>query len=106
MHPDLVAISNVWQADVTADTLRAEHERLVAGVRAAQAELASADAAVAATKAEAERAHAALRGTNRELDEYVQKRNTTRRMIDTGAAPDYAAAERQLAKCAESVDEL
>lgn len=106
MHPDLVAISNVWQADSAIDRLKAEHEGLTA---------ASAKAAEARARAEAERdaARAALdavvkaeRENGRELDSYVQKRDTTRRMIDQGTAPDYAAAERQLAQCTAKVDEL
>lgn len=106
MHADLVALSNVWQVDVVQDALRAEHEGLVAAVKAAQTALAAATADVAATRAAADAAHSALRATNRELDEYGQKRDTTRKMIDSGAAPNYEAAERQLAKCLEIIDGL
>lgn len=106
MHPDLVAISNVWQADVRSDTLRAEHERLVSTTTGA---IAAHKQAVAARDA-AKNALAALkdkeRANNRELDSYSQKRDTTKRMIDEGTAPDYAAAERQLANCLAKVDEL
>jgi predicted nucleic acid-binding Zn-ribbon protein len=106
LHPDLVAISNVWQADVRVDTLKAEHERLSADV--AQAVLAQKDAIAArdAAKATLDATKAEERANTRELDSYVQKRNATRKMIDEGTAPDYAAAERQLARCRELVDEL
>ena len=105
MHPDLVAISNVWQADVRSDTLRAEHEKLVSATTAAIAAnkqaVAARDAAIAALAALKDRE----RANNRELDTYTQKRDTTRRMIEGGTAPDYAAAERQLANCIAKVDE-
>lgn len=106
MHPDLVAISNLWQCDVRVDTLRAEHERLVAAVNAAiqahKAALTARDAAKAALDA----LKVQERANNRELDSYVQKRDSTKRMIDDGSTPDYAAAERQLAGCRAKVDEF
>ncbi|MES2639828.1 MAG: hypothetical protein V4850_10110 [Myxococcota bacterium] len=106
MHPDLAAISNLWQADVRVDTLRAEHERLVSGVTGAIQAHKDAVAARDAAKAALAEAKAAERVNNRELDSYAQKRDATKRMIDDGSAPNYAAAERQLANCIALVDEL
>lgn len=106
MHPDLVAVSNVWQVDSSLDRLRAEHE----GLTGAVARATEARARAEKTRDEARAALDALvksdRENGRELDSYVQKRDATRRMIDGGTAPDYAAAERQLAQCAAKVDEL
>lgn len=106
MHPDLVAISNVWHADVRVDGLRAEHERLVAATNAAIAAHKDAIATRDAAKAALDALKTTERANNRELDSYVQKRNTTKRMLDDGSAPDYGAAERQLANCIAKVDEL
>ncbi len=106
MHPDLVAISNVWQADVRVDALRGEHEKLVAAVNAAIQAHKDAVAARDAAKATLDARKTEDRANNRELDSYAQKRDTTKRMIDEGTAPDYAAAERQLANCIAKVDEL
>jgi predicted nucleic acid-binding Zn-ribbon protein len=106
LHPDLVAISNLWQADVQVDTLRAEHEHLVSVATAAIKAHKDAVAARDAAKAALEATKTEDRANNRELDSYVQKRDTTKRMIDEGTAPDYAAAERQLARCRELVDDL
>ncbi len=106
MHPDLVAISNLWQADVRVDTLRAEHEHLVAAVTGAIQAHKDAIAARDAAKAALDAAKAEERVNNRELDSYAQKRDATKRMIDDGSAPNYAAAERQLANCIALVDEL
>lgn len=106
MHPDLVAISNVWQVDVRVDALRAEHERLVAAANAAIAAHKEAVAARDAAKAALDAMRAEERKNNRELESYVQKRDTTKRMMDDGSTPDYATSERQLANCIAKVDEL
>lgn len=106
MHPELVTIANVWQRDHTIDTLKAEHEALSAAVQKAVTERAEAEAALTAATAEVARLKEEERANNRSLDEYVQKRNASRRMIDEGTAPDFAAVTRQLDKCVVIVDEL
>ncbi|MDP2309801.1 MAG: hypothetical protein Q8P18_27525 [Pseudomonadota bacterium] len=106
MHPDLAAISNVWQADVRVDTLRAEHEHLVATVTTAIQAHKDAVAARDAAKIALDTVRSSERVNNRELDSYAQKRDVTKRMLDDGSAPNYAIAERQLANCIALVDEL
>lgn len=106
LHPDLVAISNLWQADVRVDALRGEHEQLVAAATAAIQANKDAVAARDAAKAALDAVKVDEHANTRELDGYAQKRDTTKRMIDEGTAPDYAAAERQLANCIAKVDEL
>jgi predicted nucleic acid-binding Zn-ribbon protein len=106
VHPDLVAISNLWQVDHQNDQLREEHERLAGATRAAAATLKAAEASTAAAVGEVERVRGATRSNDRELADYVDKRDRTRKMIDTGTAPDYGAAERQLAQVLEIVDRL
>lgn len=106
MHADLVAISNLWSPDSTLDHLRAELDALQGGVAKAEHALADAEAALAAASAALDALVQRDRANGRELDSYVQKRDTTRKMIEQGTAPDYAAAERQLAACVAKVDEL
>ncbi|MFZ5476559.1 MAG: zinc ribbon domain-containing protein [Myxococcota bacterium] len=106
MHPDLVALSNVWQPDAASDRLRSEHESLTTAVARASEALKQAEAAKAAAAQALDALQKEERAVARELDGYVQKRDTTRKMIDGGTAPDYAAAERQLAQCSAKVDEL
>lgn len=106
MHPDLVAISNVWQRDAAADQLRSELERLKDAVARATAELAAARAADEAAKARLAELKVEERKLGRELDEYVQKRRQTQALIDEGKAPDYDAAQRQVERCAKLIDEL
>ena len=106
MHPELVAISNLWRADSTIDRLKAEHEGLRVAQAAAAASSTTAVAAKEAARAALETLRTEERATHRELDTYITKREETRRMIDQGTAPDYFAAERQLAKCTALIDEL
>lgn len=106
MHADLVAISNLWQIDHRNDQLRAEHESLTGAVRAADAAGKAAEARLAEIDARREANTQAARTNDRELRDYADKRDRTRKMIDTGTAPDYAAAERQLAQVLEIVDRL
>lgn len=106
MHADLVQISNVWQCDVRIDALKAEHEGLNRTIKSAEAVLVAADAAVVTAQAALAAAKTAERMNTRELDSYTEKRTSTREMINTGTAPDYAAAERQLANVIARIDTL
>lgn len=106
MHADLVAISNLWQLDHRNDELRAEHEGLSGAVRAAVAAQAAGQAVLDAALAERAALTTRARQNDRELVDYAEKRDRTRKMIDGGTAPDYAAAERQLRQVLEIVDRL
>lgn len=106
MHADLVAISNLWQLDRRNDELRAEHEGLANAARFATAALAAAEVLLVTATTEREALTARIRANDRELVDYVEKRDRTRRMINEGTAPDYAAAERQLKQVLEIVDRL
>jgi len=106
MHPDLVAISNLWQIDHRNDVLRAEHEGLSLAVRTADAAQRAAEARLVELDVQREANVAATRKNDRELADYAEKRDRTRKMIETGTAPDYAAAERQLAQVLDIVDRL
>ena len=106
MHPVLVAISNVWQVDARIDALKAEHEALSADVARATQARAEAEKALLDARVTLDAVVKAERASARELDSYAQKRDATRKMINEGTAPDYAAAERQLAQCIKLVDEL
>ncbi len=106
MHPDLVLISNLWQIDHQCDLLRAEHEALANAVRAADAAVKGVEAQLSAIAVQRDDATQRTRKNDRELADYVDKRDRTGKMIDTGTAPDYAAAVKQLAQVLEIVDRL
>ena len=106
MHVDLALIANLWSADSAIDRLKAEHEALANAVRTGISSLAEAEATLTAAIASREAVKQAARLNDRELGGYVEKRDRTRTMIDTGTAPDYAAAERQLSQVIAIVDTL
>ncbi len=106
MHPHLVAISNLWQADVACDRLRIEHEGLNAGVVRAAKSLTDTTSAKDSAVSTRDAFKGEDRKNNRELDDYVKRRNTTRGMIDSGTSPDYDASVRQLAQVLEIIDRL
>jgi predicted nucleic acid-binding Zn-ribbon protein len=106
MHVDLALISNLWSVDSAMDKLRAEHDSLSGAVRSAVTTLASCEAEVLAATAARDKVVVETRTNDRELAGYVEQRNKTRTMINTGTAPDYAAAERQLAQVLAIVDQL
>lgn len=106
MHPDLVAISNLWQADAAMDRLKAEIETLIRN-ETRGAELLASTTAAETTAAAALAAHRdKVRANERDLDAVTRTRDNTRRMIDAGTAPNYAAAERQLAQTTARADQL
>ena len=106
MHIDLVAICNVWSADSSIDRLRAEHEALANAARTGVSTLAEAEGSLVAATRHRDALALQTRANDRELSGYVEKRDRTRTMINTGTAPDYAAAERQLAQVIVIVDQL
>lgn len=106
MHPDLVAISNVWQRDADTDRLKAEHGVLAGAVTSANTALAAGRARVTAAEAALAAVKEEERKNARQREDYGAKRDATQRMIDSGTAPDYDAATRQLESCIRIVDEL
>lgn len=106
MHPDLVAISNLYAVDKTQDHLRHEHEQLVSTVQHEQKALADNKAAKESADAELAAAQKADRENTRELEGYIQKRDNTKRLMDSGASPNYEASLKQYEACAHIVDDL
>lgn len=104
MHPELTLISNMYQCDATIERLKAEYEALVATTERGTKLQAETEKQLTQLKSvfDAQRQHE--RARSRELEENQQRRDRTRAMIDGGAAPDYAAAERQLSKTIEIID--
>lgn len=106
MYPDLVLVSNLYAVDRKQDRLRHEHEQLVGAVQRAQKEVADTTARCVAAAAALGKAKDGDRANARELDGYVQKRDTTKKLLDSGAAPNYEAAVKQYDSCVRIVDEL
>ncbi len=106
MHVDLCGIRDLLAADRELDALKAEAKALADAVGDAREALAAAETALEAAIATREAAVRAERALNRRLDDYVGKRDRTRRLIDAGEAPDFAAAQKQFDQCATIVGDL
>ncbi len=106
MHPDLVAISNLWQADVTIDRLKAEIEGLIRGETRGAQRVEEATAAATTTKTTQLDVRKKVLANEQDLNSFTQVRDRTRAMLSDGSAPNYAAAERQLVAAAARIDTL
>ena len=105
MHEELFAIRDLWKVDHAMDLnrqRRAQFERALVRGGEKIAEFKASDAGLAA---EDLLQLAEERRLNRHLEDYTQRRDRTRSMIDEGRAPDFQAAQRQLDQCAAIVDE-
>jgi len=106
VHVDLCGIRDLLAVDRELDALKAEAGALAVSVRDARAGLSTAEAALDDARAAQAAAVQHERRVNRELEDYTEKRDRTRRLIDTGGAPDFATATRQLEQLTEIVDSL
>lgn len=106
MQEDVLAVVALWGVD---QELRKRADRLRAldkAVSDAEARLAALDAEIAAGAAAIASARRDEVQLQRRLDEYTTNRDRARRLLDTGAAADYHAVERQFQQCATIVDDL
>ena len=106
MHVDLCEIRDLLAVDRELDALKEEAGALAASVRDARAALATAEAAVENARGTRTTVVQDERRLNRELEDYTQKRDRTRQLIDSGGATDFAAATRQLEQLIDIVDRL
>ncbi|MEC7948051.1 MAG: hypothetical protein VX265_10820 [Myxococcota bacterium] len=106
MHVDLCGIRDLLAVDTEQDALKSEAQALATALKDARARHDEAEEARAA----AERARAGAvkqeRTLNRSLEDYTSKRDRTRTLIDSGGAPDYGAAKKQLDQLVDIVDQL
>lgn len=105
LHPDVLAVQRVARLDTRIDeaiaTIRALEDGIrvaVERVKAGRAERERLDEEIAAVRAEEE-------VKEQRIASYARKRDRTRDLIDTGRAPDFLVAQRQLQQCSDIVDE-
>jgi predicted nucleic acid-binding Zn-ribbon protein len=106
VHVDLCGVRDLLSVDREQDGLKAEAKALAAGLNSARAVHADAEAALVAAQETRAAAVKEERRLNRKLEDYISKRDRTRTLIDSGGAPDYATATKQLNQLIEIVDEL
>ncbi len=96
MNQTLLDLHDLYRVDFEMDALKAEAAALAEAVRTQQARNAEMDAAAVALDAAIQAARHAEGLLARKVDDYVQKRDRTRALIDEGRAPDFALAQHQL----------
>ena len=106
MHVDLCGVRDLLSVDREQDGLKAEAKSLAAGLNASRALHQDAEAALVAAQETRAVAVKEERRLNRKLEDYTSKRDRTRTLIDSGGAPDYATATKQLNQLIEIVDDL
>ncbi len=106
MNDDLIEIHALLRVEQELEALKAEAGDLAAAVKKRRDRVAQREAERSAAEAELVTAREAERALSRQVDDYTRKRDKTRQLIDSGTAPDYHAAERQLVGCQEVLDRL
>lgn len=106
MHVDLCGVRDLLAVDRELDALKAEATALAAAVRDAREALSRAETALEHAAADCSAAVQQERRLNRDLEDYTQKRDRTRDLIDSGGAPDFETATRQLEQLTDIVDRL
>lgn len=104
MHPQLAILQAVSDQDETLAELRREAEKATARLESARRSLTELNEAIEARNAEITENGSQSRGLQRELEEYEKRKRIALRSLETGAG-DPDAAERQLARCTELIDD-
>jgi len=102
----LFRIRSLWKLDHGADEALREIRRLADRVRSTTAAIIASKELVQSTAAELEAVTAAERKLNRRMEEYILRRDKTRRMLDEGQVSDFITASRQLDQCTMIADDL
>ncbi len=106
MHQELLDLWDLFKVDREMDALKAEAGQLAQDVRTLRAQIVALRERHAALSEQRDAAQNRERSLNRKLVDYGQKRDRTRTLIDTGAAPDFEAAQRQLEQLLTLHDEV
>jgi predicted nucleic acid-binding Zn-ribbon protein len=105
LHPDLIDLQDLWKIDAEMDGLKAEAKGLAQSVEAARAKVVVVEAEIAALGVKIAASAAAERALNTKLIDHASRRDRTRKLIDLGQAPDYAAAVRQFEQSSSMADD-
>ena len=106
MHQELLDLWDLFKVDREMDALKAEAGQLAQDVRTLRGQA----AALRQRHSDLTEQHSAVqereRTLNRQLADYAKKRDRTRTLIETGGAPDFEAAQRQLQQLLDLHDEV
>jgi predicted nucleic acid-binding Zn-ribbon protein len=106
MHEELFVIRDLNRIDIDIKQAQAEIAGMIAAVRASTDAVTAQKVSIAESEAALAAARDAERVLNRRMEEYVIRRDRTKKLIDEGRAPDFLSARRQLEQCSVIVDDL
>ncbi len=106
MHEELFVIRDLNRIDGEIEAARGALARMIADVRATTDAINAAREATAETTASLDAVKEEERKLNRRMEEYILRRDRTKKLIDAGQAPDFLSAQRQLEQCSAIVDDL
>ncbi len=106
MNDELLEIHDLLKVEVELEALKAEAGALAASVKKRRARVGERESEEATAREDLKVVRRAELDLQRRLDDYVRQRDRTKDLIDTGRAPDFLAAERQVKGCQEVVDRL
>lgn len=105
MHQDLLDIRDLYKVDHEMDSLREEARALARAIDDARKEGERLAALLVSERESLEAIKVEERRLNCKLEEYAERRDRTRTLIDEGRAPDFMSAQRQFEQCARIADE-
>ena len=105
MHQDLLDIRDLYKVDQEMDALREEARALVKAIDDARKDGDRIGGLLATEREALEAVKTEERRLNRKLEEYSERRDRKRVLIDEGRAPDFLSAQRQYEQCAAIADE-
>ena len=106
MSTPIETLKALWDAEASHIGLIATRTEMLRGVQTARSHQNHANAALAPLSGKLSEQHGSAKALQRRLDQYTRTVHTTRDLIDSGRAPDFQMATRQLAQCEQIVDDL
>jgi len=104
--PHIETLKALWDAESSHIGLIATRTAMLRGVQTARSHQNEANSSLAPISSKLAEQHGHAKALQRRLDQYTRTVKTTRDLIDSGRAPDFQMAVRQLQQCEQIVDEL
>jgi predicted nucleic acid-binding Zn-ribbon protein len=106
MQEELFVIRDLNRIDGEIAAAQEALADMIAAVRETTDAINAEKQAAAQTAGDLEAIRDEERRLSRRMEEYILRRDRTKRLIDAGQAPDFQSAQRQLEQCAAIVDDL
>ncbi len=106
MSTPIETLKALWDAEASHIGLIATRTEMLRGVQTARSHQNDANSAVGPLSGKLAEQHKSAKALERRLNQYTRTAHMTRDLIDSGRAPDFQMATRQLAQCEQIIDEL